>query len=247
MPEIWFISGPPLGVALWRAVADRVRSMGINAKTWACLASGSGDIAEEFARLSADLDGAEGEVFLVGHGSALPLVRAAGAHPKVSGLVLSNGPGQRLDRLSRLWSRLFSMPKPLRDGLLGPTLIMPLLQSSLGMRRVVVNPYVMDRDTVVAICGPFFSDAARLQRTASYFKSLADLPETPLDLAKPILLCWGDSDPLGADTYSDFLMTTGPKISHSPIPGGRFMHPVERPWELADRVTEWSKKWSTTT
>ena len=247
MPEIWFISGPPFDTAIWRAVEARVRDLGRPARTWACLTAGSGDIAEELARLSADLDGAGDGVILVGHGSALPLVRAASSHPAVTGMVLSNGPGVKLDRLNRVWSRLFSMPQPLRQGMLSSTLMMPILQSSVGLRRTVVNPYVMDHDTVVAICEPIFSNPERRERAATYFKSLTDLPEMPLSTDVQILLCWGDSDPVGADTYSVLCETHSPNITQSPIPGGRFMHPVERPWELADRLVEWAANWPTAT
>ena len=144
MAEIWFISGPPFDVAIWRAVEARVRDLGFTTRAWPCLMAGSGDIAEEVARLKADLEAAADDVLLVGHGSALPLIRAVGTHAKVSGLVLSNGPGETADRLSRLWTRVFSIPPPLRKSLLSPTVVMPFLQSSLGLRRTVVNPYVMD-------------------------------------------------------------------------------------------------------
>lgn len=247
MAEIWFISGPPFDVAIWRAVESRVRDLGFTTRAWPCLMAGSGDIAEEVARLKADLEGAADDVLLVGHGSALPLIRAVGTHAKVSGLVLSNGPGETADRLSRLWTRVFSMPQPLRKSLLSPTVVMPFLQSSLGLRRTVVNPYVMDHDTVVAICEPIFNDSARRERVATYYQSLANLPEIPFCTDKPVLLCWGDADPLGADTYNDLLQKTDGNITHSPIPGGRFMHPVERPWELADRVASWARDWATTT
>ena len=247
MPEIWFISGPPFDTAIWQAVEARVHDLGCCARTWPCLTAGSGDIAEEVARLSADLDSVEHDVILVGHGSALPMVRASSTHPRVAGIVLSNGPGLKLDRLNRLWTRLFSMPQPIRQGVLGPALMMPILQSSVGLRRTVVNPYVMDHDTVVAICEPIFSNEARRERAATYFRSLTDLPEIPLNADIQTLFCWGDSDPVGADTYDDLLQINAPNITHSPIPGGRFMHPVERPWEFADRVVDWLKNWSTTT
>ena len=119
MPEIWFISGPPFDTAIWRAVEARVHDLGCCARTWPCLTAGSGDIAEEVVRLSADLDSVEHDIILVGHGSALPMVRASSTHPRVAGIVLSNGPGPKLDRLNRLWTRLFSMPQPLRKGVLG--------------------------------------------------------------------------------------------------------------------------------
>ena len=247
MPEIWFISGPPFDTAIWKAVVARVHDLDCHARTWPCLTAGSGDIAEEVARLTADLDRTDSDIILVGHGSALPLVRASCAHPRVAGLVLSNGPGLKLDRLNRLWVRLFSIPQPLQQSVLGPTLMMPILQSSVGLRRTVVNPYVMDHDTVVAICEPIFSHEARRERAANYFRSLTDLPEIHLASDIQILFCWGDSDPIGADTYNDLLQVNAPNITHSPIPGGRFMHLVERPWEFADRVVDWLRTWPTTT
>jgi len=247
MPQIWFIAGPPFDVALWQAVEARVHTHGLSARSWACMISGSGDISEEQDRLSADLYAAETPVVLVGHGSALPLVRAAAEHPKVVGLVLSNGPGSELDRLNRLWTRLFSLPRPLRSTLLGPDLLMPVLASPVGLRRTVVNPYVMDRDTVVAICGPIFEDPDRRERVSTYFKSLPPHLKTAPTPNTHTLLCWGDADPIGADTYSEFEHTPGITVSRSPIPGGRFMHPVERPWEIADRIVEWASEWAIAT
>ena len=52
----------------------------------------------------------------------------------------------------------------------------------------------------------------------------------------------GDSDPLGADTYNDLLQKTDGNITHSPIPGGRFMHPSSAPgssqiaWSTGQRL-----------
>ena len=183
MAEIWFISGPPFDVAIWRAVEARVRDLGFTTRAWPCLMAGSGDIAEEVARLKADLEAAADDVLLVGHGSALPLIRAVGTHAKVSGLVLSNGPGETADRLSRLWTRVFSIPQPLRKSLLSPTVVMPFSVVS-GAGADGGQPLRHGHDTVVAIVSRF-NDSARRERVATYYQSLANLPELPLCTDKP--------------------------------------------------------------
>ena len=138
-------------------------------------------------------------------------------------------------------------PGPLSSALFSEHIGLNFLASSAGLRRAVVNPYVMDHDTTVAVCGPILSNPERRNKMKNFFKTSKT---TGLDLHSPTvktLLCWGDSDPITSGSYSLFIKNKPDNLDISPVPGGRFLHPIERPWELADRVSAWTEKMATTT
>jgi len=176
------------------------------------------------------------EPVLVAHGLAVPV--ALHAAPQVPGLrlVLSNGPVSHLDPLSAL---LFRLPAASLRTLLRPGLALPALASSAGLRRAVRNPYVMDRDTVVAVCGPLLGEPGARAAAVDFLRSLpAALRSTPRFFG-PTLLCWGDEDRLYPPSTVDEARLLLPAAVHHAIPGGRLMHPVERPWATADSVVSW--------
>jgi len=91
------------------------------------------------------------------------------------------------------------------------------------------------------------SNPERRNKMKNFFKTSKT---TDLSLHSPpakTLLCWGDSDPITSGSYKLFLKTKTDNVDVSPVPGGRFLHPIERPWELADRVSAWTQKIATTT
>ena len=169
----------------------------------------------------------------IAHGLAVPaLIRALalGAAPRA--VVLSNGPITRLDPVTRTWIG-FGALLPM---LLSPPIVTRWLRSSAGLRRAVCNPYIMDRDTLAAIADPLFGSVALRRAVAEYLRSLDTLPALPAG-GPPVWLVWGDDDPLyplaEADS-ADVILGGGRVVA---IPGGRFVHPEERSWALADRVT----------
>jgi pimeloyl-ACP methyl ester carboxylesterase len=171
---------------------------------------------------------------VVAHGLALPAAIAAARLSPPRALVLSNGPLGRLDPVTAALARAPGLPF-----LLNPAIWLRWLASSAGLRRAVVNPYVMDRDTVVALCGPSVDSAAGRRATAAYAKSLLRPLPDARDLPCPVLLLWGDADAL----YPPFLAASGeaagPGTTYVAVPGGRFLHPEERPWAMADAIASW--------
>ena len=247
MLSFWFIAGPPFDSPMWVDVLRRMRTRGIDAQSWDTLTEGTGTIKDETDRLVSAINQATEDVVLIGHGTALPLVMAAAETTNIAGLVLSNGPLGQPDALSRGLSRIARLPRPLARALFSPNISLPLLASSLGLRRTVVNPYVMDRDTTVAICGPILKSSDRLGRALRYFETLSSAPIIDPSHHTKTLLCWGDSDPITSRNYERFIENMPDSTSSIPVEGGRYLHPVERPWALADTVLDWAATHLTTT
>ncbi|MFZ5477930.1 MAG: alpha/beta fold hydrolase [Myxococcota bacterium] len=171
---------------------------------------------------------------VVAHGLAVPVaVEAARAVPPAA-LVLSNGPLGRVDPVTAALGRI-----PGLRALLAPPVWLRWLASSAGLRRAVANPYAMDRDTVAALCGPGVATPAARRATASFLASLpGDLPDGR-DLACPVLLLWGDDDALYPAFVASALEAAHPRATYVAVPGGRFLHPEERPWAMADAIARW--------
>jgi hypothetical protein len=164
---------------------------------------------------------------LVGHGLAVPLaVAASGAG--VHTLVISNGPTDKLDPISRFLSR---MPLRLLSGVvLNERISVAWLSSSLGLRRTVVNPYVMDRETVCALTQDSLRGAPGRAQVASWVQGLPEMLPVSLPSDLNVVALWGDGDRLYP--VDEILQKESLEV-HS-ILGGRFFHPQERPWEMAD-------------
>jgi pimeloyl-ACP methyl ester carboxylesterase len=234
-----FLSGPPFGAALFRHVAARLGAGGA-----ACIvdpafpAEGWSERADHLA----DDIRADSDTVLVAHGLAVPAAIAASLRAPPRALVLSNGPVTRLDPFTRALGGLAARPGGralLARGVLAPRPWLRWLASSAGLRRAAVNPYVMDRDTVALLCGPLVASVEARQATASYLASLAaGLPDAR-SLRCPVLLVWGDADPLYPASEACFVEAGLPGARHVTVPGGQHVHPEERPWELADAIGAW--------
>jgi pimeloyl-ACP methyl ester carboxylesterase len=224
-PPVLYLSGPPFGVELFRHVRARV---------------GHGDIVDACA-LGRSWQEAGASVaerlsqrptVLVAHGLAVPAaIAAALAAPPVA-LVLSNGPILRTRAPMRALARAASAS----PWFLHPVIYLRWLASSAGLRRAVVNPYVMDRDTVALLCGAGVASPQARSAQAAYLASLTMLPEARA-LTCPTVLVWGADDALHPASEADFLASANPLARVETIEGGRFGHPEERPWALADIVT----------
>jgi pimeloyl-ACP methyl ester carboxylesterase len=152
-----------------------------------------------------------------------------------------NGPLRRVDPIARALGRLARTPggsAALRATLFQPTVWQAWLRSSVGLRRAVVNPYVMDRDTVALLCGRLVESDEGRRAVAAWLRGLRDLPE-PRAFAAPLLLLWGDADPLFGSAEAAFFEALVPGARHVSVPGGQHAHPEERPWEVADRLSAW--------
>lgn len=230
--RLYWYAGPPFTSNLLLPAATRA-----GGETVPLLEAGAAnDLDSAAARIAARVraGGDPTQAVLIAHGLAVPAVSRAAAllgPATLAGMVLSNGPITRLDPVTAGWVRVAgaipAIPK---------TLFARWLASSAGLRRAVANPYVMDRDTIAAICTPAFETVAHRSAVSAYLRSLAHLPPF-VPSGVPTLLAWGDDDPLYplAEADAADVLLGGGRVQ--PIPGGRFGHPEERPWALADLVT----------
>ncbi|MCK6503329.1 hypothetical protein L6R53_08020 [Myxococcota bacterium] len=233
------LAGPPTSARMWDEVARRLGRHGpVEVRDLLDPVPSDPSVEGLAADLVAHLRAAAQPVTLVAHGLALPVALRAAVAVAGTRLVLCNGPVLHLDPVTALGARAGAVPGLLDTLLLRPGLALPWLASSAGLRRAVRNPYVMDRDTVVAICGPTLATARHRRALRAYLQSLpAALRSTPVHDG-PALLVWGDEDRLYPPACVDEARRVLPRLRHHRVAGGRWLHPVERPWELADVVAE---------
>jgi pimeloyl-ACP methyl ester carboxylesterase len=244
MATIVLVAGPPFGPPVWDAVRRRLEHHGHTLHVHALVGegSGAGGVVAARARLADVLEGLPEAPVVVGHGLAVPVLTGLPPELPLAALVLSNGPVTRLDPVTRLLARVCARPGLAAATVLQPALFQRWLWSSAGLRRAVVNPYVMGRDTVVAVTAQALSTAAARRNLAAFIVSLDELQWGPApDLATdlPTLLVWGDDDRLVPPDQAEALRVRFENCVQVSIPGGRHLHLVERPWELADRVHDW--------
>ena len=241
------VTGPPFDAPLWAKVAARIESRNHVATMVPMLQSGDGSLESEANRLAHTVLGADTPVVLVAHGTAIPAALNASQKIPPSAMVMSNGPLHGLDLFTSGFVRWATLPKLLTENPFSTQALAKLMPSSIGFRRLVVNPYVMDHDTTVTVCGPVFESPEWRNRMRNYLRSLSKDQWQAPNLDRPTLLAWGDSDPLSRRNVSIFKEHHSSNIEYQAIPGGRYLHPIERPWELADRCVEWAQKTITTT
>ncbi|HNH46119.1 MAG TPA: alpha/beta hydrolase [Myxococcota bacterium] len=234
---LWFLTGPPLSEAIFRAVIARIgKGEAVPLLDSSCADDGWQQRGEKLSARAT----AAGGVVLFAHGLSVPAAVAAAKLGGVRLLILSNGPITRLDPVSHALSRLSGSPGArafLSRMLLHPTLWIPALASSLALRRTVVNPYVMDRDNVASLAEAGVATHAARLAVVAYLKSLRSLPDLA-DLSCPVWAIWGDADVLYPASEADYLDSSVGGAHHIAIPGGQHYHPEERPWELAGAVLE---------
>ena len=233
--DILFLSGPPVSEGLWRIAAPRVESrIGARCEVASVLRYGDG------WRAAADALAEELRVrprIVVAHGLALPAAIGAAAQVAPPLLVLANGPLAELDPVHTVLARAArGGAAVLAQTLLRPGVWLPLLASSVALRRAVVNPYAMDRDIVDALAGPLVADPAGRASVARWWASLAERWPDPASLACPLTLAWGDEDALFPASAASSLAARRPAIVHVRVPGARWLWPEERPWALADAI-----------
>jgi len=247
MISFLLVTGPPFDVPLWTSVTERIQSKNHTARVVSMLCNGDGTIDSESAQLAKNIFDCQTPVVLIAHGTAIPAALQASRKIAPEALILSNGPLQSHDPFTRALIQWSHLPHPLAEKILSPDRKLKLLASSIGLRRLVVNPYVMDHDTTVMVCGPIIEDKQRRYRMRNYLRSLKKVDwQTPKPHI-PTLLLWGDSDPLTTRKTITFLKTNPINFAYEPIAGGRYLHPIERPWELADRAIHWAENSATTT
>lgn len=237
MARIWMYAGPPFDGGIFRSCRDRLGE----GETRYVLDPAHADdgVEQRAAAIAAELAATDEPVVLVGHGLAVPAVIGAAIRVKPAALVLCNGPITRLDPITRGLSTLARTPGGrvlLSRIVLHPGLWLRYLASSAGLRRAVINPYVMDRDNVAALAGSTVATQEDRVAITSYLRSLGEgLPDVRA-LSVPTWLVWGDADRLYPAYEADYVRSNVSNVRWIEVAGGQFAHPDERPWELAEHL-----------
>ncbi len=235
MPLLHLITGPPFGAPFWDAVAERLTvHPGLRPAALDVLGLPAPATVEALAgALAATWSPHD---LAVAHGAAVPVALAAAARRPPAALVVVNGPIGEAGPAFTALGRLAGLPGWGPSVLLQPRVWTRFLASSAGLRRAVANPYVMDRDTVVALCAPGVATAEGRARTASLLRDIAGIStDIPLPSC-PLGAVWGSGDPLYPPRLLDRLRARRPDLLHVDVPGGEYAHPVERPWFIADAL-----------
>ena len=237
-PALVALSGPPVGALLFRHLARPISEAGrrlIAPELFHPPGESSVDaLAERLAPVVP-----RGAVLLA-HGLALPLAMAVAERVPVAGLVISNGPLEQMDPVSRAMSRLASYAPGGVERLLRPGRFLPLIASSAALRRTVTNPYALDRDTVAMLSLPLISTAEHRRAVVQYLASIGRMRAPWRVPDVPVLLVWGVADllhPLPSDP--DRLIRGARSIDAVSLAGARLFALEERPWEFARAILEW--------
>lgn len=241
MPTLLLVAAPPASSAMWTDVVQRLSTHGVGSRAIELWDPAPADASVDglAARLVDEIAATDGDVVVVAHGTAVPVARQAASRIDLAGLVLTNGPFDALDPATRALAGLARSPRALAASLLQPAAWNRWLASSAGMRRTVVNPYVMDRDTVVALTAPYTRSAEHRAAAARFLRDLRRLDPPAAPRSARNLLIWGDEDPLYPAAIIDTARGLIPDLDVIEVPGGQHLHPIERPWYIADLVVEW--------
>ncbi len=230
---VLLVSGPPTSARLFRGVQSRLAPMLTGAVD---LVAGPAvtEIESLVDRLAA-VCVETGAQALVAHGLAVPLALHLPA-AAVPHLILSNGPLRGLHPIMR---GLSSLPGPVWERLLlRPGVAGRWLSSSAALRRAVVNPYVMERETVDMLLEDLVEDPDSRASTACWVTELGRLLPVRTGHAPRLDAVWGDRDRLHPVSGIEGLFQRHGDRRLLHIPGGQWLHPEERPWALADAVEE---------
>ena len=246
-PSLLLLAAPPVSAALWPPVQARLSTLGFSSEALELFTPAPEVVTiDALAAQVATAAARRAEpVIIVGHGTATPIAWRAAQHG-AAGLVLSNGPVGELPPLTRAMLSAFPPPQIMSRTLLSPRVWQRWLRSSVGLRRLVNNPYVMDRDTVVTVSKDYLSTSAHRLAVAHFFRELLLLPSAPPSLDLPSLLLWGNHDVLFPASITDEARLYLSTCEHRQVAGGRYLHPAERPWEMADAIAGWvTEHWKT--
>ena len=227
--RIYLVASPPFGSYFWNGVKNRLLSYKYDVEIvsiWESEAS-LNQAKQNICSMVKKEDA------IATHGLLLPfLLWALGDHP-VHRIILSNGPFDQLDPLSSFARKI---PSKILPWYLHPLISMPFFRSSIGMRRLVINPYVMDKEMVAQSCAPLKKHASR----KSFSKHLMEIPnlQLPEKIESPGLVLWGDQDILYPISIATKICARYPSFTRKDIRGGACLHPLERPWAMADLIHE---------
>jgi len=183
------------------------------------------------------------DAIVVSHGLALPIAMGLSRAASIQGLVVLDGPLERLDFISNQVCRLAQrMPFMLKHVLFRPSIFVPLLASSVALRRAVINPYVMDRDIVAMLVAPNIATAEHREKMAEYMASIRTIGGKWPDPGVPVLMLWGASNPLYPPPDSPSGALSGADVEAKALAGATLFHIEEQPWKVADAVVDWANR-----
>ena len=224
---IHLLSSPPFGEQFWTLVCDRLTEHGYEVQIQSPIENHA-TLEGACVQLSNVISPND---HVVAHGLIVPLLLKFANKFPIKRAVVSNGPLTHLDPLSKTFSNL---PRLLQQLYLNPTISFRFLRSSIGLRRAVVNPYVMDKEVVAEVCSPLHESSFRRNFTA-YLEQLHSFVP-PDSLKTELTAIWGDHDLLYPTTIATDLQNRYPNTKRIDIEGGKLLHPIERPWAIADLI-----------
>ncbi|MBM76610.1 MAG: hypothetical protein CMK59_14485 [Proteobacteria bacterium] len=238
-----FASGPPFDSIFWEQVRERLEKYHSATSTLDLFpeASKANDSSpQNWTSILENLDQQfeietqEHPQILVVHGYAIPAILSwlvnFNRTEDFSALVLCNGPILKSDQALKLFD---NTPMLIKRALYSSTFLKLFLSSSLGLRRLVINPYVMNHDIVVRVCESALNSKEKRRQQEMYLTMLNQQIPCSVPKSIPVHLCWGDQDLL-YPTSGLLPLDTQKNIIRHDISGGQHLHPVERPWALAD-------------
>ena len=234
--SILLVAGIPFDGSFWTAVQYRLEEHKCESATWT-LCEASGSLGEQIQNLKQILLERNIDT-VVAHGLSVPVALEACHIVGNRTLIISNGLLTPTVGIIRwVLPRLQQLPCTLTRQLLRPTLSLPVLASSVAFRRLVINPYVMDRDTLTELTQEVLSNASYRKNVGAYVSSLADWKfRAPKDTS--VFAIWGDQDLLFPieQIESSQPQLQMPRHHIQRIEGGAHFHPIERPWSIADAI-----------
>ena len=221
--SILLLNGPPFSPLFWDKVQDRLSEHNLKSASLNWIEQ-SGTMETLVPWIIQTIEREE-HTTLVAHGLAVPLALEIASQKQNIHFILSNGP---LDS-HKLALFLSTIPRLS----LHPKIALPILSSSLAFRRLVINPYVMNRDTIATLSNNVLNNRKVRGHIWKYFQDLRGWHRPKNLTGQEISLIWGTSDflfPPPAD------LSLPNRVSYAAIEGGAHFHPIERPWAIADQI-----------
>ena len=234
--SILLTAGIPFDGSFWTKVQDRLGEHNRESTTWTLCKKG-GSLGEQIQDLKTVL--LEHNIdTVVAHGLSVPVAIEACHIVGNRRLIVSNGLlTAKVGFIRWILPRLQQLPCTLTRQLLRPSLSLPILASSAAFRRLVINPYVMDRNTLTQLTEEILSNPNYRKNIGSYISSLETWKvRAPTETS--VFAIWGDHDLLfpieQLDATQQLLKIPNRNIHR--IEGGAHFHPIERPWSIADII-----------
>jgi len=234
--SILLTAGIPFDGSFWTKVQHRLAEHNRESTTWT-LCKESGSLGEQIQDLKTVLLEQNIDT-VVAHGLSVPVAIEACHIVGNCKLIVSNGLlTPKVGFIRWILPRLQQLPCTLTRQLLRPSLSLPILASSAAFRRLVINPYVMDRNTLTELTEEVLSNLNYRKNVGSYISSLENWKiRAPAETS--VFAIWGDHDllfPIEQLDATQHLFKIPNRHIHR-IEGGAHFHPIERPWTIADII-----------